>query len=106
MSRFQIKSNFLKVVAKSLNIFEQFQVSCRPSALKELRSRILRTTLEWLLFCLIRHYVGLHFSMSSFRKLVFRLSVLSFNQDMKICVIMLPNFEFVLTLGKNSPFCK
>ena len=50
-------------------------------ALKELRNRILRTTLEWSLFCLIRLYVGLYFSISSFRKLVFRLSVLSLNQD-------------------------
>ena len=38
-------------------------------------------------------YVGLHFSTSSFRKLVFRLSVLSLNQDIKICVIMLCNFD-------------
>ena len=50
-------------------------------SLKELRNRILRTTLEWSLLCLIRLYVGLHFSISSFRKLVFRLSVLSLNQD-------------------------
>ena len=56
--------------------------------LKELRNRILCTTLVWSLFCLILLYVGLHFSMSSFRKLFFRLSVLSLNEDIKICVIM------------------
>ena len=33
------------------------------------------------------------FSTVSFRKLVFGLSVLSLNQDIKICVIMLCNFD-------------
>ena len=45
-------------------------------------------------------YVGLHFSTSSFRKLVFRLSVLSLNQDIKIessCYVILI-CSFVLTL--------
>ena len=42
------------------------------------------------------------FSTDSFRNLVFRLSVLSLNKDIKICVIMVCNF--VLTLYKNSPF--
>ena len=51
--------------------------------LKELRNRILRITLEWSLFCLILLYVGLHFSMSSFRKLVLRFSVLSLNEPSK-----------------------
>ena len=50
----------------------------RP-ALKELRNLILRTTLVWSLFCSIRVYVGQDFSTGSFRKLVFRLSVLSLN---------------------------
>ena len=56
-------------------------------------------------------YVGLHFSTSSFRKLVFRLFVLSWWR--KIYVIMLCNFDmqfcpdsFVLTLYKDSPFYK
>ena len=46
------------------------------------------------------------FSTVSFRKLVFRLFVLSLNQDIKICVIILCNLDvdFVLTLNKNSPF--
>ena len=56
--------------------------------LKELRNRILRITLEWSLFCLILLYLGLHFSMSFFRKLVLRLSVLSLSEGIKICVIM------------------
>ena len=33
------------------------------------------------------------FSTVSFRKLVFRLAVISLNQDIKICVIMLCNFD-------------
>ena len=41
---------------------------------------------------LTRFYVGLYFSTSSFGKLVFRLSVFSLNQDIKICVIMLWSF--------------
>ena len=52
----------------------------------------------WSLVCLIRLYVGLHFSTGSFRKLVLRLSVLSLNQDIKICVIMLCNFDMSLFL--------
>ena len=42
------------------------------------------------------------FSAVSFRKLVFRFSVPSWSQDIKICAIMLCNF--VHTLYKNSPF--
>ena len=42
------------------------------------------------------------FSTISLRKLVFCFFVLSLNQDIKMCVIMLCNF--VLTLNKNSPF--
>ena len=42
------------------------------------------------------------FSTDSFRKLVFRLSVLSLNQVIKICVIMLCNF--ILALYENSLF--
>ena len=61
--------------------------------LKELGNRILRTTLVWSLFGLIRVYVVLHFSTSSFRKLVFPLSVLSLNQDIKTCVMMPCNFD-------------
>ena len=40
------------------------------------------------------------FSTVSYRKLVFRLSVLSLNQNIKICLIVL--CYFVLTLNKNS----
>ena len=36
---------------------------------------------------------GSAFSTVSFRKLVFRLFILSLNQDIKICVIMQCNFE-------------
>ena len=61
--------------------------------LRELRNRILRTSLVWSLFGLIRLYVVLHFSTSSFRKLVFPLSVLSLNQDIKTCVMMPCNFD-------------
>ena len=56
----------------------------------------------WSLFCLIRLYVGLHFSTGSFGKLVLRLYVLSLNQDIKICVIMLCNFDMWLF----SPYIK
>ena len=50
------------------------------------------------------------FSMVSFRKLVFCLSVLPLCFESRICVIMLCNFDmlcnFVLTYIKNSPFIK
>ena len=42
------------------------------------------------------------YSTVSFRKLVFRLSVHSLKEDIKICVIMI--CSFVLTIYKNSPF--
>ena len=41
------------------------------------------------------------FSTVYFRKLVFNFSMHSLNQDIKICAIMLCNFD--LTLYKNSP---
>ena len=41
------------------------------------------------------------FSTVSFRRLIFRLSALSLNQDIKMCVIMLCNFVF--TLCKKAP---
>ena len=75
--------------------------------LKELRDRILRTTFVWSLFCLIPLYVGLHFSTSSFRKLVFHLSVLSLNQDIKIksCyVILICSFVLNFTYIKTQLF--
>ena len=50
-------------------------------SLVEPRNRILRFILVWSLFCLIRLYVA------------FRLPMLSLNQDIKICVIMVYNFD-------------
>ena len=72
-----------------------------PSILKELRNRILRTILVWSFLFFNTALCRSAFSTVSFRKLVFRLSVLSLNQDVKICVIMLRNVT--LTLYKNSP---
>ena len=72
--------------------------------LKELRNRILRTILVWWLFSLKRLYRSV-FSTVSFRKLFFRLSGLSLNQDIKICVIsyyVILISNFVLTLYKKS----
>ena len=85
---------------KDISVLEKGPTQGLEHTLKELRNRILRTTLVWSLFCLIRLYVDLHFSTSSFRKLVFRLSALSLNQDIKIeslCYVILI-CSFVLTL--------
>ena len=83
------KENFLIKDCETVHFMKKTQ----KKQLKELRNRILRTTLVWSLFCLTWLYVGLHFLTGSFRKLVFRLSALSLNQDIKICVIMLRNFD-------------
>ena len=80
-------------------------VVVEQTTLKEFWNRILRTIFIWSLFCLKRLYVSV-FSTVSFRKLVFRLSVLSLNQDIKYvssCHIILA-CNFVLTLYKKSPF--
>ena len=61
--------------------------------LKELRNRITRNVLVWSLFYLILLNVGLHFLRFLLENQFFYLSVLSLNQDIKICVIMLCNFD-------------
>ena len=60
---------------------------CQKGRLKERGNRNLRTILVWSLLCLKRLCKSA-FSTVSFRKLVFRLSVLFLNQDIKICDII------------------
>ena len=93
-----IRVGFLLSISASILRYAKFAYldilpNCLLQHLKELRNRILRTTLVWKLLCLIRLYVGLHFSTSSCRKIDFCLSVVSLNQDIKICIIMLCNFD-------------
>ena len=84
----------LKEADDSRNEMGHYQpVSILPAYLKELRNRILSNILVRLLFCLIRLCVGLHFLHFFFTNLVSRLSVLSLNQGIKICVIILCNFD-------------
>ena len=61
--------------------------------LKELQNRILRIILLCVLILFKTALCRSAFCTVSFRKLVFRLPVLSLSQDIKICVIMLCNFD-------------
>ena len=62
--------------------------------LKELQNSILRIILLCVVIVLFNTALCRSaFCTVSFRKLVFRLPVLSLSQDIKICVIMLCNFD-------------
>ena len=62
--------------------------------LKELQNRILRIILLCVVIVLLNTVLCRSaFCTVSFTKLVFRLPVLSLSQDLKICVIMLCNFD-------------
>ena len=69
----QISIRHFEMILCALRLMEAFWLieTSVSECLKELRNRILRTSLVWPLFCLIRLHVGLYFSMSSFRKLFF-----------------------------------
>ena len=91
---------------RSRRTIRRFSRVLAVRSLQELRNRILRTTLTWSLFCLIRLYAGLQFLRRLLENTFFVILWFLWIKTLKYassCYVILI-CSFVLILYKNPPF--